>query len=132
MCLADTSGVKVWMENTLIFILLTAMIELSKDELEELLTISRLSVFKLNGYKYYYDVEDHALEPISMANFYKTGAYFPGYLQIRYLDAGANVELNESEVVVYTSDSEACKPITIIIKDDRGACSYIRDKIDKA
>ena len=120
------------MENTLIFILPTVMIELSKTELEELLTISRLSVFKLNGYKYYYDVEDHALEPISVANFYRTGAYFPGYLELRYLDAGANVELNESEVVVYTSDSEVCKPITIIIKDDRGACSYIRDKIDKA
>lgn len=120
------------MENTLIFILLAVMIELSKDELEELLTISRLSVFKLNGYKYYYDVEDHALVPISTFNFYKAVSYFPGYLQIRYLDAGANVELNESEVVVYTSDSEVCKPITIIIKDDRGACSYIRDKIDKA
>lgn len=118
--------------NILIFIPLVVMIVLNKDELEELLTISRLSVFKLNGYKYYYDVEDHALEPISTANFYKTGAYFPGYLELRYLDAGANVELNESEVVVYTSDSEVCKPITITIKDDRGACRYICDKIDKA
>lgn len=108
------------------------MIELSKDELEELLTISRMSVFKLNGYKYYYDVEDHALEPIAMSNFYRTGAYFPGYLELRYLDAGANAELNESEVVVHTSDSEACKPITITIKDDRGACSYICDKINQA
>ena len=108
------------------------MIELSKDELEELLTISRMSVFNLNGYKYYYDVEDHALAPISMSNFYKTGAYFPGYLWLRYLDAGANVELNESEAVVYTSDSEACKPITITIKDDRGVCSYIRNKINKS
>ena len=108
------------------------MIELSKDELEELLTISRMSVFKLNGYKYYYDVEDHALEPVSTSNFYKVKSYFPGYLELRYLDAGANAELNESEVVVYTSDSEACKPITITIKDDRGACSYIRDKINQA
>ena len=108
------------------------MVSLNQAELEELLTVARLNIFKLNGYKYYYDVEDHALEPISVANFYKTGSYFPGYLELRYLDAGANVELNESEVVVYTSDSEACKPITITIKDDRGACSYIRDKIDKA
>ena len=108
------------------------MIELSKDELDELLTISSLSVFKLNGYKYYYDVETHALVPMSVANFYKVKSYFPGYLELRYLDAGANVELNESEVVVHTSDSEVCKPITIIIKDDRGACSYLCDKIDKA
>lgn len=118
--------------NILIFILLTEMIELSKDELEELLTISRMSIFKLNGYKYYYDVEDHALVPISTSGFYKAASYFPGYLALRYLDAGANVELNESEVVLHTSDREVCKPITIIIKDDKGACSYIRDKIDKA
>lgn len=108
------------------------MIGLSQDELEELLTISSMSVFKLNGYKYYYEVEDHALAPVSPSDFYKPGPYFPGYLGIRYLDAGANAELNESEVVLHTSDSEACKPITIIIKDDKGACSYIRDKIDKA
>lgn len=108
------------------------MIELSKDELGELLTLTRMSVFKLNGYKYYYDVEDHALEPISVSNFYRPGSYFPGYLELRYLDAGANAELNESEVVLHTSDSEACKPITITINDDRGACSYIRNKIDKA
>ena len=108
------------------------MVSLSQAELEELLTVARLNIFKLNGYKYYYDVEEYALVPMSMADFYKVGSYFPGYLGLRYLDAGANVELNESEVVVYTSDSEACKPITIIIKDDRGACSYIRDKIDKA
>ncbi len=108
------------------------MIELSKDELGELLTITRMSVFKLNGYKYYYDEEDHALEPVSPFDFYKAESYFPGYLQLSYLDDGANAELNESEVVLHTSDSEACKPITIIIKDDRGACSYIRNKIDKA
>lgn len=108
------------------------MIELSKDELDELLTISSLSVLKLNGYKYYYDVETHALVPMSVANFYKVKSYFPGYLELRYLGAGANVELNESEVVVHTSDSEVCKPITIIIKDDRGACRYPCDKIDKA
>ena len=108
------------------------MIELSKDELDELLTITGMSVFKLNGYKYYYD--DHALEPVYPDDFYRPrpGHYFPGYLAIRYLDAGANAELNESEVVLHTSDSEACKPITIIIKDDKGACSYLRDKIDKA
>lgn len=120
------------MVNTLIFILPTAMIELSQDELEELLTISRMSVFKLNGYKYYYDAEDRALEPISPLDFYKARRYFPGYLELRDLDAGANAELNESEVILHTSDSEACKPITIIIKDDKGARRYIRDKIDKA
>lgn len=108
------------------------MIALSQDELEELLTISSMSVFKLNGYKYYYEAEDHALAPISPSDFYKAVAYFPGYLGIRYLDAGANAELNESEVVLHTSDSESCKPITIIINNGKGACSYLCDKIDKA